>query len=300
MKNNILKNIIEKDIIKEIVDKRFLEKDPEATVIIATYEKTELLIKNLNSLQKQTLENFEIIVIDNNEKTDVYSLLRDFQIVYIKLNKNYGISLARNIGTIFARGPIIIFLDDDAIPAKDLVEQHVKAYQKRNIVGLRGKCIPINPGNFYNYLADHYDLGEEIIPYYINLEGNSSFRKDSLIEIGGFNTEFGKAGGHEGLELSNRIMCKYRDKNKLIYYPKAIIYHDYADSFLNYLRKQIRHNENKKLVEKNSFKNFILANEYKLKKNKKIYYSNNIVIKVIISLIKILVKTIVKIYAAEF
>ena len=91
-------------------------------------------------------------------------------------------------------------------------------------------------------------MGNKIIPSPICLEGNSSFKRDVLVEIGGFNSELGGAGGHEGLELSYRIITKYKDKNLLIYYPQAVIYHDNKDSFLKVIKKSISQSRHSNLI----------------------------------------------------
>jgi len=237
---NYLKNLDEK--IEEVIDYNkgeFLH--IIASVIIVTYNSNKKVLEQcLNSLKEQTFKDFEIIIVDNSDKTDLKPIVSKYICKYIKLKKNYGLSLARNIGIKFARGDIVIFLDDDAIPAHNFVEEHVSAYSKYDIFGLRGKSLPKTHA-IYNYLAPHYDLGDQPIPYYIDLEGNSSFKRDVLSEIGGFNPELQGAGGCEGLELTYRIISKCKDKSKLIYYPNAVIYHDYSDTFVKYIKKQLRH-----------------------------------------------------------
>ena len=264
MKNNYLTEMHLKDLIEKKINNDTANDSPEASVVIVTYNNIELLINNLKSLKKQTVSDFEILIIDNNEKIDIFPLIKIYPINYIKLKKNYGLSLARNIGIKYAKGDIVIFLDDDAIPAEDFVEQHIKAHKNKDIIGLRGKAIPINNKSIYNYFSYHYNYGDKPIPCYINLEGNSSFKKEELINIGGFNPKLEGAGGYEGLELTYRIISKYKDKNKLIYYPNAIIYHDYSLNFFKYIKKMIRHNNHKDVVE-NQFADILKMTEgYKL------------------------------------
>ena len=97
----------------------------------------------------------------------------------------------------------------------------------------------------------HYDLGDDIIPYCVNLEGNSSFQKNILLEVGGFNSDLKGAGGHEGMEISKRIIEKTNDRDSVIYWPDAVIYHDYSKSLLHYLKKQIRHQVHTKYISEN-------------------------------------------------
>ena len=265
---NYIKKLTTTDKIVEIIDFNENKILPEASVIIVTYNTNKkLLSQNIESLDIQIDNNFEIIIVDNSDKTDVKSIVSSYSLKYIKLNKNYGLSLARNIGTKYARGDIVIFLDDDAIPANDFVEKHINAYKEYNIYGLRGKAIPITH-SFYNYLAGLYDLGDEVISCPICLEGNSSFKREVLIEIGGFNPELQGAGGHEGLELTYRFFNKYKDKSKLVYYPKAIIYHDGANTFYKYIKKILRSTRHSELITTRFPRIWEFYSEYNLKPKK--------------------------------
>jgi len=241
MSNNYLKDLKSANLIEEIKNSKLLKQSPIASVIIVTCNHSILLLENLESLKKQTTRDFETIIVDNSENDrNVESVVSQYNANYIKLYKNYGPCLARNVGIKYSRGNIVIFLDDDAIPAHNFVAEHIRAHKKYDIFGLRGKSLPRTP-IIYNYLESHYDYGNKTIPCFINLEGNSSFRRDVLVGIGGFNPKLHLAGGHEGLELTYRIIKKYKDKSKLIYYPNAVIYHDYSSNFIKYLKKALRH-----------------------------------------------------------
>lgn len=265
---NYLKNLTTTDKIVEIIDFNENKILPEASIVIVTYNTDKkLLSQNLESLDMQTDKNFEIIIVDNSDKTDIKPIVPKYSLKYIKLNKNYGLSLARNIGIKFARGNIVIFLDNDAIPAPNFVEKHINAYKEYNIYGLRGKAIPATH-SFYNYLAGLYNLGDEVIPCPICLEGNSSFKREVLIEIGGFNSELKGAGGHEGLELTYRFFNKYKDKSKLVYYPKAIIYHDGANTFYKYIKKILRSTRHSELITTRFPRIWEFYSEYNLKPKK--------------------------------
>ena len=246
---NYVKSLKLDDKIIEVKNTDNKKVSPEASVIIVTYNTNQkLLSQNLESLNMQTDNNFEIIIVDNSDKANVKKIALKYTLKYIKLNKNYGLSLARNIGIKFAKGDIVIFLDDDAIPAKDFIKEHIRAHKEFNIIGLRGKSLP-KTLNIYNYLVSHYDYGNQIMPSIINLEGNSSFKRDILIEVGGFNPELLGAGGYEGLELTYRIIKKYDDKSKLIYYPNTVIYHDYSPNFIKYIKKALRHAKHRNIIE---------------------------------------------------
>lgn len=210
-----------------------------ASVIIVTYN-TDIkdLDLCLNKLKMQNMDNFEVILVDNNDQNDITSLLPKHKLKYIKLKKNYGVNVGRNIGVINSNGNIIVFLDDDAIPDVNFVQEHLKVHKDPHILAVRGKVLPKSE-NVYNFFAYGYDLGNEIIPWMIDIEGNSSFKKEVLLNTGGFNPDL---WGHEGIELTYRIIKNYGNKNQLLYSPGPVIYHDYSHSLKKYLKKQIRHN----------------------------------------------------------
>ena len=209
---------------------------PQATVVVVTYKRNQQLLECLASLARQSYKDFETIVIDNGKNEAVHAGLSKYNVRHILLKKNYGLSIGRNIGIEYARSDIVIFLDDDALAGPNLVKSHVEAHQELNIVGLRGKAIG-KTRTIYNDLQQHYDLGEEIKPTIVNLGGNASFKRDTLIEVGGFNPNY---FGHEDLELTYRLVNRY-GTDKVIYYPKAVIYHDFANSLKKHLKKHVRH-----------------------------------------------------------
>lgn len=227
------------------------EKDtPRASVVIVAYNTPRhLLRENLQSLSRQTTIDFETIVVDNSDRKDIHNVLTPYSIRYVKLQRNFGLSVARNVGIRIAKGDIAIFLDDDAIPAENFVEQHLKAYETGGIVGLRGKILP-RTRTIYNRLTNQYDLGDRVFPYPVNQEGNSSFKIGLLRELEGFREDLAGAGGYEGAELSCRIVRRLGDRNRLIYYPGACIRHDFCGSFAKYVRKLIRHSRHREILEK--------------------------------------------------
>lgn len=82
-----------------------------------------------------------------------------------------------------------------------------------------------------------YNLGNTVVPSYIDLEGNASFSRQALMAVGGFNPQV-FAG--EGAELSYRIVKCFGNPHDLVYWPDAIIYHNYANNLIKYMRKARR------------------------------------------------------------
>lgn len=88
------------------------------SVIIPTHNRSDLLLRGINSILEQTYKAIEIIIIDDGSKDNTESVVKDLQknysnIVYLKHEKPRGAPAARNFGIRKARGEFITFLDDD-------------------------------------------------------------------------------------------------------------------------------------------------------------------------------------------
>ncbi len=91
---------------------------PSLSIVIPTYNRADDLAKTLNSIRKQTLDDFEVLVIDGGPSTDGTSSLafdlarQDSRFRYHRLSKR-GVTLARSYGNRLATGKIIIQMDSD-------------------------------------------------------------------------------------------------------------------------------------------------------------------------------------------
>jgi glycosyltransferase involved in cell wall biosynthesis len=89
---------------------------PAVTVIIPTFNRATLLPKAVESVLKQTYQDFEILLIDDASSDATPTVCRGFsdpRVRYIRHRENRGIAGARNTGVSNARGRFIAFLDDD-------------------------------------------------------------------------------------------------------------------------------------------------------------------------------------------
>jgi glycosyltransferase involved in cell wall biosynthesis len=96
------------------------------SIIIPTYNREKLIIRSIKSILNQTYHNIEVILIDDGSTDNtkkVISQIKDKQLRYIKLRKNQGASVARNIGIQKAIGNYIAFQDSDDFLHSDKLEK---------------------------------------------------------------------------------------------------------------------------------------------------------------------------------
>lgn len=84
------------------------------SVVIPTCDRPEYLREAIASVIAQTQPAHEILVIDNSrEAVELTQLPESDKLRVIRALPRFGVSQARNLGAILARGDFIAFLDDD-------------------------------------------------------------------------------------------------------------------------------------------------------------------------------------------
>ena len=110
------------------------------TVVVPCYNDGEYLIENLESLQEQTYQNFEVVVV-NDGSTDPKTLevLENLEQRFPSLDLrvysqgNQGLPATRNTGIREARGKWILTLDADDMIAPDYLEKSITLAQAKDL-----------------------------------------------------------------------------------------------------------------------------------------------------------------------
>lgn len=236
----------------------------DASVVIVTYRTpAEVFEPVLEALDDQTASGYEVVVVDNGTSEAVESAVARSDHVhrYVELDRNYGVTVGRNLGAKLARGDLLLFLDDDGIPERDFVAAHRRAHAEHDIVAARGRVLPKHD-TVYTRVQSHYDLGDEPFPYFINVEGNTSFDRRTFLDVGGYDENLADRAGHEGIELTYRLVQDGVRRDQIIYYPDAVIYHDYANSLVEYIRKRSGRHPNREYLFENCPEIFEFAASY--------------------------------------
>lgn len=88
------------------------------SIIIPTYNEEEVILTCLESLSKQTIKDFEVVIVDDGsidltiQKIKSSSLERHFSLKILS-QKHLGAGAGRNLGAKMANGDILIFVDAD-------------------------------------------------------------------------------------------------------------------------------------------------------------------------------------------
>ena len=110
---------------------------PLVSVVIATYKRSGLVPRAIESVRKQTYRNVEILVVDDGSPDNTRAVVEsipDDRIRYIRHEKNKGLPAARNTGIRAAQGEYIAFLDDDDEWREHKLERQLQAIEHYDAV----------------------------------------------------------------------------------------------------------------------------------------------------------------------
>lgn len=108
---------------------------PRLSVVVPTYGRTERVHALLARLAAQTLapEDFELVLVDDGSpeplEVDAHSL--PFALQFLR-QANAGPGAARNLAFEHARAPLVLILNDDAVPADDLLQRHLELHAEQS------------------------------------------------------------------------------------------------------------------------------------------------------------------------
>jgi glycosyltransferase involved in cell wall biosynthesis len=213
------------------------------SVVICTYNRANSLADTLCCLEKQSYENdkWELIVVDNNSNDNTKNIVSQYSGKLPNLTYQFepqqGLSYARNLGINSAQGEIIVFTDDDVLPATDWLVQIHKNMEKYHCDACGGFIAPkweTPPPSwltevFYGFLAIKTDPNgprqlsqNDELPFGANM----AFRKTMFSKYGLFDTQKGRKGdilsGGEDSEMFARII---QANCSVYYFPDAKVTH---------------------------------------------------------------------------
>ena len=173
------------------------------SIVIVTVDRAVSLERTLSSLGQLRYDNFETLVV-NGPSTDHTAevIARHAAGLRVYETAASNISVARNIGLAHARGDVVAFIDDDAVPEPGWLDALVAAYADRQVVAVGGF---IRDAAGFDYQARYtvcdrygearqYASPDEFAPdgdSFLSPTGaNFSARRENLLALGGFDEEY--------------------------------------------------------------------------------------------------------------
>jgi len=212
---------------------------PRVSVVIVSRDRPEALRRCLLGVAQLQYPAFEIVVVGDPLGIKVAQgmpFAADLKLVPFDVP---NISAARNLGIVQAAGDIVAFIDDDAVPEPQWLRHLVAPAAQRDVAAMGGFVRGRNGISFQwkarslDHLGEahplnlHQDLPTVLHPpkgHAIKTEGtNMAFRRDVLIELGGFDPGF-----HYFLDETDLNMRLARAGHATALVPLAEVHHGFA------------------------------------------------------------------------
>lgn len=203
------------------------------SVVIPNYNSRKTIAKTIESLKKQTFQDFDVTIIDDKSKDHSISLIKELvkgkkKYKVEELPENKGAANARNIGAQKSRGKIILFTDSDIILKEDTLQRVAEFFQKNeNVDAIVG--LPDKKNSFHNLASEHFNLRVHYnyinLPKYINILYTSicAVRRGPFEHVHGFNAKMKSEEDPElGFRLSESGFKIVSDKNLSVFHYKRI------------------------------------------------------------------------------
>lgn len=179
----------------------------KVSVIIPTYKQRGGLKKSIDSVLCQTYRYFEIIVVDDNnpntmERTATEKIMSEYiedgRVIYLKHPENRNGAAARNTGIKASKGDFIAFLDDDDLFTPLKIEKQLEYLNSHKEFDAVYNLVSINGNTVKSRNLSGNLLKELLMEKTAMFTSALMFRREALINIGGFNEKFRR---HQDYEL---------------------------------------------------------------------------------------------------
>ncbi|KKS07475.1 hypothetical protein A3K01_02710 [candidate division WWE3 bacterium RIFOXYD1_FULL_43_17] len=215
------------------------------SIIIPVRKINEFLKENITHLKELTYQNFEVIIItDEEEKFD----FQDTRFILIHSGP-IGPGEKRNYGAAKSTGDILAFLDDDAYPERDWLDRAVEIFENTEVYALGGPAVTPKDAGLLEKMSGRvleswmsgagtvfrHKPGKSMeISDYPTV--NLFVRKASFERAGGFPIEFWPG---EDTKLCLELVKSHG--RKFNYDPSPVVYHHRRKLFIPYLKQISRY-----------------------------------------------------------
>ncbi|MEM7530769.1 MAG: glycosyltransferase [Chloroflexota bacterium] len=176
------------------------------SIVVNTTDRELPLRTLLRALEHQSYPHFEVVVVVGPTKDNTHEMLQEYEgRVRIFTCEQANLSQSRNIGLAAARGDVVAYIDDDAVPCHHWLQQLAKLFDASNLDATGGIVYLVHPNQpavqhrigTVSPLAEQHDVRdswfdplspEDVSRQWIPrmMGTNMAYRRQALLDIGGF------------------------------------------------------------------------------------------------------------------
>ena len=210
---------------------------PKVSVVICAYNAGNLLEKCLRSVAAIDYPDLEVIICDDGSTDATASIAQQFPFKILTLD-HVGLSRARNAGIGESTGEIVAFLDADAFCHPEWAYHLALSLQSSDVAATGGPNLPVHDATITEQaVAQSPGAPMEVLVGPNRAEHvpgcNMAYRRESLLEVGGFNPIYTSAG--DDVDVCWKILDRGWE---IAFSPAAQVRHHRRDTARAYLKQQ--------------------------------------------------------------
>ena len=183
------------------------EFSPKVSVLMSVYNDQLTLSLTIDSILKQTYDDFEFIIIDDCSTDKISMIINqyaalDHRIVHLRNVVNLGLTKSLNIGLRIASAPLVARIDSDDVshPERLRIQQELMVSNDIDVIGTN--CVVIDQLDAlstYEFNKTLYTLKPISNQFVRNplIHSSVMFRKKSVLNAGGYNEDYPNAQDNE-------------------------------------------------------------------------------------------------------
>ena len=230
---------------------------PKVSVLVCARDAADTIEDCLSSLEQLNYPSFQIIVVNDGSQDATGEIARRHSSVRVIDIPKGGLSVARNAALSHATGEIVAYTDADVRVDPDWLTYLIQPFLKWDVVGSGGpsvvppddpwmaQCIARSPGGPTHVMFD--DFIAEHVP-----GCNMAFRREALLELGGFNPIYICAG--DDVDVCWRFQAS---GHQIGFAPSALVWHHHRPTLGAYWRQQVGYGKSETWLMQNHPEKFL-------------------------------------------
>ena len=217
-----------------------MEATPDISIVVCSAGRRASLAALFSSFGELKLPEAaaaEVILVDNSPKGTLQPVFEALS-AKLALPANYiheprpGLAMAQNRGLKAARGDVVAFTDDDCLVAEDwLLSLAAHFARDPALQGLGGRIELYDPADSPVTIKSALERERLAAPEQLFgfLHGcNMAFRRAFLMQLGGFDTDFGAGSGIGAGNDTELLFRAFQAGSRVAYEPDVLVFHDHG------------------------------------------------------------------------
>jgi len=201
---------------------------PSFDLVVATVERVDELASLLESLERQSHEDFRVLLVDQNGDDRLGRVLADRALEIVHLHAERGLSRARNAALPQLRAEVVAFPDDDCVYPDDLLARVAQRFAAEpSLAGLTGRSADARGASSPSWKPDRAGLTRDNL-WNRAISYTTFLRRDVVARVGAFDERLGLGAGtpwSSGEEID--YLVRALDSGARIEYdPDLVVVHE--------------------------------------------------------------------------